>query len=418
MPASLIKATLRPARIRSFIIDAVGEKGDYLELDVRCVNKTGDLLTFCWESVCINGSMFNPMWDVSVQANSTMKSSITFPLSALNTYNLLPADQIKFILRVHNEHQYNDLLMESEQYILHDWDVTENTTLEDYKTVEGYDGYLFAQNVEVDKDGRPYYVSEDETKVYFDEIYDQNGNMLYEPQSDDFDYGGFYDDSFGRPYYFTNSGETVYYDGYGFAFYDEDNEKYYFFDEYGKPAHYGNGGIPEYYEEEVTESMLDDEKPESLAKAGGCYIVHKEFTLYPTGKTAEEVTRPNRVTANSELVYWNGEKGSFIVLGGEMDEFKGYIVHTYVQNDSDGYVYFGWNDVVVNGVDTYPDSITVLRPHSSAYRDILIPAELLKTNKIKTVERIDFCVYASGENLSVPLYPIEWKAVALAGLKK
>ena len=164
--------------------------------------------------------------------------------------------------------------------------------------------------------------------------------------------------------------------------------------------------------------MLEEVKPESLSKADGSYIVHKEFCLYPTGKLPEEVTRPNRVTASSELVYWDGEKGSFIVLGGHLDEFKGYILHTYVENNSDSYIYFGLNDVVVNGVATNPDSITVLRPHSRAYRDILIPADLLKANKIKTVEEIDFCVYAVGENLSVPLYPIQWKAVTLTDLRK
>lgn len=402
----------------AFIIDAIGEKGDYLELDVRCVNKTEDVLSFVWDSVCVNGSMFDPLWYVYVQGNSTMKSSITFPLSTLDSYNLLPADQIKFVLRVHNEDQYSDLLMESGKYVIPYADITDETVLGGYRQIEGYDGYLFAQSVLVDETGRPYYVSADETNVYFDEIYDQNGQPLYGVDSGRIGYESFYNDTFGRPYYFTDNAETVYYDGYGFAFYDKTEGKYYFYDENGKPAYYGNGGIPEYYEDDVTQSMLDAGKPESLVKAGGSYIVHKEFCLYPTGKSAEEVTRPNRVTASSELVYWDGEKGSFTVLGGKMDEYKGYIVHTYVENNSDSYIYFGWGAVVVNGVGAYPDSITVLRPHSSAYRDIVISAELLNTNKIKTVEEIDFCVYAVGENLSVPLYPIEWKAVTLTDLKK
>lgn len=402
----------------AFFVDAIGEKGDYLELDVRCVNKTGDVLSFVWDSVCVNGSMFDPLWNVYVQGHSTMKSSITFPLSVFDSYNLLPAEQIKFVLRVHNEDQFNQLVAESGKYIVSYTDIPDETMLGSYKQIEGYEGYLFAQTVEVDKDGRPYYISEDKTNVYFDEIYDRNGYPLYAVDSGSFGYESFYKDAFGRPYYFTDNAETVYYDGYGFAFYDLFEEKCYFYDENGKAAYYGNGGIPEYYEEEGSVSLLEEVKPESLSKADGSYIVHKEFCLYPTGKLPEEVTRPNRVTASSELVYWDGEKGSFIVLGGQLDEFKGYILHTYVENNSDSYIYFGLNDVVVNGVATDPDSITVLRPHSRAYRDILVPADLLKANKIKTVEEIDFCVYAVGENLSVPLYPIQWKAVTMTDLRK
>lgn len=62
----------------AFYIDDVGEKGDYLELDVRCVNKTEGPLTFVWNSTSVNGSMFDPLWDAQVMGSSTMKSSVTF----------------------------------------------------------------------------------------------------------------------------------------------------------------------------------------------------------------------------------------------------------------------------------------------------------------------------------------------------
>lgn len=404
----------------AFIIDEIGEKGDYLELDVRCVNKTADMLSFSWASTCINGSMFDPLWNVYVQGNSTMKSSITFPLSTLESYNLLPADEIKFVLSVYNEDQFNKLFKESSKYILYYadiWDADAAMLYNGYKRIEGYDDYLFANTVRVDKDKRPYYVSADKTNIYFDEIYGFDGEQVYSSGSDRSFYD-FYNDSFGRPYYFNEYGNTVYYDGYGYAFYDEVSGKNYFYDENGQPAYYANGGIPEYYEGTVTQEMLDAGKPESLTKANGSHIVHKEFSIYPTGKDAGEVTYPNRVSTSTEQVYWKGEKGSFIILGGKMDEFKGYMVYTYVENKSDSYIYFAWEDVVVNGVNIEPSSVTVLRPHSSSYRDIIIPAEDLEDNQIKNVEEIDFRVYAVGENLSVPLYPIDWDAVTLAGLSK
>ena len=74
--------------------------------------------------------------------------------------------------------------------------------------------------------------------------------------------------------------------------------------------------------------------------------------------------------------------------------------------------------MVVNGVSAYPNTIAALRPHSGCYRDIIIPIDLLEDNKVKAVEEVDFRVYAIGENLSVPLYPIEWDAKTLTFLTK
>lgn len=398
-----------------FIIDAIGEKGDYLELDVRCVNKTDGSLSFFWDNTCVNGSMFDPLWNVTVLGNSTMRSSITFPLSTLAEHNLLPADQIKFVLRVFNQQQFDLVAMESSQYIVPLGSVEDATG---YQIVEGYDGYLFSQSVQVDENGRPFYTKADASIVYFDALYNINGQPLYPVAPDSTEYVSFYNDAFGRPYYFSEYGETIYYDGYGYAFYDDEANKHYFFDEAGNAAYYGNGGIPEYYKGKISEDLLGEEKPEALANAGGSYIVHKEFSIYPTGKQLKDVSRADRVGASSEKVYWDGEKGKFIVLGGEMDEFKGYIVHAYIENNSDSYVYLGWSDAVVNGVAMDPGTITVLRPHSSAYRDVIIPASILKESKIKEVERIDFTVYAVGENLSIPLYPIEWTAVNMTALEK
>ena len=410
----------------AFIIDDIGEKGDYLELDVRCVNKTEEVLTFSWESTCINGSMFDPLWDVLVMGKSTVQSSITFPLSDLELYDLLPADQIKFVLRVVKEFRHEGVSAESLQFVTQEAYFDETVHI-GYKKVEGYDGYLFGPDVQVDEEGRPYFISSDannihgseENRVYFDELYDLNGQRLYPVLSDGQEFVGFYGDPLGRPYYFNDNGETVYYDGYGYAFRDNQTGKYYFYDETGKAAYYGNGGNAEYFDGKITETMLKKGKTEELVKAAGPYLVHKEFAIYPTGKTAEEITRPNRVLFDSERVYWDGDKGKFIVLGGEMDEFTGYVVHVYMENNSDNYICLGWSDhAVVNGVEVVPDSIAVLRPNSAAYRQIVIPASVLKANKIKTVERIDFRVFAVGEDISVPLYPIEWAAVTLTDPKK
>lgn len=396
----------------AFWIDAIGEKGDYLELDVRCVNKTEDVLSFAWQSTSINGNMFDPLWKVYVQENATLHSSITFPFSNLQSHNLMPGEEIKYILSVFNESQFNKVLEESAEYIYRNVIATGKDPFGGSKEIEGYEGWFFSKKTKVDKSGRPYYVAKDKTHVYFDEIRDSEGNMVYEPETSEYWTGKFYDDPFGRPYYFNDFGTTVYYDGHGFAFFDEETGRNYFYDENGKTAYYGNNGVPEYYEQTVSAELLEAGKPDKLVRADGHFIVHKEFSLYPTGKTADQITRPERVSGENEQIYWDGEKGFFVVLGGTKN-VQGYVIHTYVENKTDNYFYFSWTDVTVNGSKVDPDSSTPLRPHSCYYRDILIPAAALQEIEealgSDEIETIGFKLYALGENLKVPLYPITWE---------
>lgn len=401
----------------AFLIDAVGEKGDYLELDVRCVNKLSDVISFSWNSTSVNGNMFDPLWKVSVQGNATMKSSITFPLSNLEKHNLLPGEEIKFVLSVFNEDQFEKLREESGQYITRNVSEVGKGYNGGCKEIKGYDGWYFAWRVKVDKNGRPYYVRSDKSTVYFDEIRDSNGAPLYKPDTTDAYIGSFYDDFAGRPYYFNKYGTTVYYDGCGYAFYDKETGRHYYYDENGKPAYYGNGGIPEYYEGAVEQELLDAGKPKALKRGDGSFIVHEEFVIYPTGKDAGKLTYPERISTDTEQIYWDGEKGTFVLLGGTMDAFKGYVVHTCIENNGDSYIYFGWNGATVNGVITNPDSTSVLRPHSRIYRDVIIPRSVLAENDIKEVKEISFSVSAKGENLSVPLYPITWMATDIGNVQ-
>ena len=399
----------------AFLIDAVGEKGDYLELDVRCVNKTSDTLSFTWKSTRINGSMFDPLWSVCVQGNATLRSSITFPLTKLKNHNLLPGEEINFVLSVFNEDRFAEILEESQKYIARNVNSAGKDHFGGCKEIKGFDGWFFSWRTRIDKKGRPYILLSDKSSIYFDEIRDSSGDLLYKSDTTEPWNGKFYDDSFGRPYYFSKRGSTVYYDGYGYAFYDKEADRNYYYDVNGQIAYYGNNGVPEYYDGTVSQEQLDAGKPEKLEHADGCFVVHKEFTIYPTGKDAGQITYPERVSADTEKVYWDGEKGQFILLGGTRD-VKGYTVRTYVENNTDDYFYFCWKDVTVNGVavdDTVLDSSMPIRPHSCYYKDILIPVSVLKQVEEQLgsdeLAEIGFTLKAGGENLKVHLYPIIWE---------
>ena len=395
----------------AFLLDDIGEKGDFLELDVRCVNKTSDTLSFAWNSTSINGAMFDPLWKVYVQGDATLRSSITFPLSDLRSHNLMPGEEIKFVLSVFNEDQYDKVLEESKAYIYRDVISTGKDPLGSSKEIKNYGGWLFSKKTKVDKAGRPYFVTSDKLTVYFDEIRDSDGNQVYKPETSARWSGRFYDDRLGRPYYFNKYGSTVYYDGYGYAFYDKEADRHYYYDENGRIAYFGNNGVPEQYEGTVSPELLDAEKTKELERADGHFLVHEEFSLYPTGKQPGEVTRPERIAGENEQVYWEGEKGSFTVLGGTKN-VQGYVIHTYVENNTDTYAYISWTDVTLNGFVVEPDSSMPLRPNTCYYRDILIPASDLQEIEEKldsdAIEEIGFRLYALGENLAVPLYPITW----------
>lgn len=403
----------------AFWIDTVYVRGDYLELDVRCQNKIEDVLRFAWDGTSINGSMFDPQWEVYVQGNATLDSSITFPFTNLDSHNLMPGDEIKYVLSVFNMVQYEKVLEESGDYIYRNANPTGKDPLGGSKEIEGYEGWFFSKKVRVDKDGRPYYVAKDKSKVYFDTIRDPYGSMVYEPDRTTIEKLAsiFYKDIFGRPYYFNKAGSTVYYDGYGYAFYDAEADRNYYYDINGQISYFGNNGVPEYYEGTVTQEQLDAGKPEKLEKAEGHFIVLKEFSLYPTGKTADQITRPERIYGENEKVYWDGEKGCFVLLDGTKN-VQGYVIHTYVENNTDQYFYFCWTDVTVNGFNATLDSSTPMRPHSYYYRDILVTAETLQEIEEKldsdALEEIGFRLYALGENLNVPLYPITWDVPAEA----
>ena len=423
-----------------FIIDSVGEKGDYLELDVRCVNKTADVLKFSWDAVSINGCMFDPLWEVSVRADSTLKSSITFPLSTLDALGLLPADELRFILCIFNEEEHARFI---DEFVNDDGSLmalyvpgAANDTGWDrwtYKLVKGYDDHVFHKSVKLDKDGRPYFVMEDdsaeaqaataaeiaegkkptkkEMNIYFDELYDLDGTLMFEPTSEEWDYDvGFYNDELDRPYYFDEEGGTVYFEGYGFAFHDEESGKNYFYDENGDIVYYGNGGKAEKYEGKVSGEALEAGMTETLSNSNGYYLARKDYVIFPTGKSAEEIVYPERDSVNGEEVYWAGEKGTFIIRGGELDPFKGYVVSSCVENNSDNYIYFSLRDVVVNGEALGNGGYAIIRPNSRAYWSLVIPKDFMEENKIKAVQEVDFRVFAVGEGLEVPLYPIQWES--------
>ncbi len=122
------------------------------------------------------------------------------------------------------------------------------------------------------------------------------------------------------------------------------------------------------------------------------YLVYETFSIYPTGLSADQVVVPERRTTATEFVVVDDALGKFIILDAEMDEFWGYTVNVYLENNSDKRLRFGLDDVTVNGFVIDPYWAVNLAPGMKAYSEISFSESHLSDNGITKVEEIEYTV--------------------------
>jgi hypothetical protein len=81
-------------------------------------------------------------------------------------------------------------------------------------------------------------------------------------------------------------------------------------------------------------------------------FVKENFTIYPTGKSAGEVTYPERKQEPGEQVAVDNENFTFIILNEENDDFWGYSLNCFFENKTDKTLMVTWDECTVNGSDT------------------------------------------------------------------
>lgn len=77
------------------------------------------------------------------------------------------------------------------------------------------------------------------------------------------------------------------------------------------------------------------------------------FTLYPTGKDAASVLRPDRPPTENEKQFSDDPSLRFYVLG-KTNSLVGIGINLYAENLSDEDLYLSWSDVKLNGSDNDP----------------------------------------------------------------
>ncbi len=120
--------------------------------------------------------------------------------------------------------------------------------------------------------------------------------------------------------------------------------------------------------------------------------------IYPSGKSPEEIVYQPRRTGEKEMVVFDREEGTMVILETETDPFWGYTVNCYLENYSDRPLSFGWRDVTVNGYIINPYFNETLAPGARAYVQVSFSDTDLKQNNITEVSAIDFTARISDPN--------------------
>ncbi|MBR1780962.1 MAG: hypothetical protein IJ751_06125, partial [Oscillospiraceae bacterium] len=94
----------------AFTITGIKDSRSSVELNVQCENRTDLVLIFSWNNTTVNGCVCDPFWATEVAAGKTAYSSISFSKSDLETFSLLPVDELQFDLHIYDS---DDWLSES-----------------------------------------------------------------------------------------------------------------------------------------------------------------------------------------------------------------------------------------------------------------------------------------------------------------
>ena len=154
-------------------------------------------------------------------------------------------------------------------------------------------------------------------------------------------------------------------------------------------------------------------------------LVNDEFAVYPTGLNAKTVVYPERSTSASEQVIVDDENFTFVIESVEPDAIWGYTLNCYLENKTDVWLRFTWNDVSVNSYMVDPYWIMAVQPGKRAISEITFSNSDLERCKITSVDEIvftlrvydkddwnaddlvndEFAVYPTGLNAKTVVYP-------------
>ena len=121
--------------------------------------------------------------------------------------------------------------------------------------------------------------------------------------------------------------------------------------------------------------------------------VNDVFTIYPTGKTEDQVVYPAYVPT-AEQIQITDDPITFIISSTDDELADYYTLNVYISNPTERNLLISWEDVTVNGKDVNPFWATSVAAGKQAYSAITFNWADLEAVGIEAVEEISFRLQA------------------------
>ena len=125
--------------------------------------------------------------------------------------------------------------------------------------------------------------------------------------------------------------------------------------------------------------------------------IDEVFSIYPTDLSVADISYAERKSVSGEVVSVDNETCTFAILSVDPDGEWGYTLNCYLENKTDSYLQFSWNDVSVNGYMCDPCWGDTVAPGKRAISQISFMNDSLKENSIEVVEEIEYTLRVSDE---------------------
>ncbi len=119
-------------------------------------------------------------------------------------------------------------------------------------------------------------------------------------------------------------------------------------------------------------------------------LVDGQYSLYPTGLSADAVVYAERTSVTGEQVFVDNEYCTFIIERADPEALWGYTLNCYLENKTDKTLMFSWRDVSLNGFMMDPFWSKEVAPGKRALTDISFSSSDFESNGIAEVSEIEF----------------------------
>ena len=135
-------------------------------------------------------------------------------------------------------------------------------------------------------------------------------------------------------------------------------------------------------------------------------VVNAGFSIYPTGKTPEQVKFPVYEPSEEDTVIVANEALTFTVMNVDDELADYYTLNCYIANHTDRNLLISWEDVSVNGFMVNPFWATAVAAGKQAYTEIIFYRSDLERQDIEVVQDIGFTLQVSDADTWEDVYQL------------